>query len=699
MTVRPIVRALAAGILLAGCGDAPDARVETAATPSTARTAPAAAPTGDGAMPSDPTAFVEAVKAGRLPPIADWPRWDGKVEAPPFGVEPPWDAGNPVPDGKDWKTPQDGGTLIIQYNGAPKTVNHILDNDAVVKFINYLTHPYLVWQDPVRFTYGKPSAEDPLRIFDSADPDDLASRFVKEETLLRADGTRHFGAVSEEAGNWVVRPVARVEGEERKEVRVPKAEGDRVLPGTVVTVFLKPGLKWHDGAPFTAKDVEFSVKVILNEFVNSESLKPYFEVVESCTALGDSVVRWILRRPYFLADDSTVGVTLDLVPLHAYRAAFEKKHPGVPFDPSGQPFGAFFNTCTELNERPLGTGPYRVEAFEMGQRVVLARNPGYHGPRPHADRIIWRFIDDSVAILQALRSGEVDFAAHGPTAEQFGTDMKAPAFREKFVPLSWYTPSMSFVAYNRRVPQLADPRVRAALTLLLDRPGFRAAKHFGCSVLLSGDQYVSGRAYDAAVAPIAYDPEAAKELLDEAGWRDRDGDGVRDREGRKLEFEILITSGNRPLEELVALWLESLKKAGVAPKVSQMEWAAFVKRFEDKKFDTISMGWSMDPESDPHQLWHSKWADPSKPSSNTTSFADPRADALIEAIQSCLDPDERRRYQHALHRMLDADQPYAHLWCRSEIGAYHRKWRGVRLYPRAPGFDLTEWWCPEEFQR
>ena len=650
-------------------------------------------------MPPDPKALVEWVRRGNLPPIAPWPRYQGKIVAPPFGAMPALDAGNPVPAGKEaWNAPVDGGTLIVQYNSAPKTLNGIIDNDAIITYINELTNPYLAWQDRVTFRYGRPSEEDPAHVFEAADPDDVALRWVKEDTLVRKGGDRLFGVVTEEDGSWVVRPLAKTEGEDRKEVRVPKAEGDAVTRGTFVTVFLREDVKWHDGAPFTARDVEFSVRTILNENVNSDNTKPAFEVVESCAALTDRAVRWVLRRQYFAADDTTVGGNLHLVPLHAYRAAFEKANPGVPFDPSGRAFAQFFNTFTPLNEIPLGTGPYRVEKFEMNSRVVLVRNPDYYGPRPHADRILWRFISDAVPTIQALRSGEIDFAAHGPTAEQYGTVMQEKEFRERFVPSAWYTPSMSFIAYNRREPRLSDPRVRAALGLLLDRPGFVKAKHYGCSVLVSGDQFVSGPAYDPEVKPLAFDPEAAEDLLDEAGWRDRDGDGVRDRDGKPLEFEFLITAENKALEELTAIWIEALQKAGVRIKVSKMEWAAFVKRFEDKKFEAITLSWAMDPESDPHQVWHSKWADPTKPSSNATSFADPRADALIEAIQSCLDPKERALYQHALHRIQDADQPYTDLYCRAEIGAYGRKWRGVRLYPRRPGFDLTEWYLPKEHQ-
>ncbi len=652
---------------------------------------------GDGALQ-----FVEEVRKGVLPPLATWPRIKDRVEAPPFGEMPALDEGNPAAPGKEaWKAPVDGGTLIVQYNSGPKTLNGIIDNDAVVTYVNELTHPYLAYQNSVTFAYGRPSAEDPVHLFESSDDRDCAARWVKEDTLARADGTALYGVVSEEGDAWVVKPLAKVEGEERREERVPKADGDRVNRGTFVTVYLKAGVRWNDGAPFTARDVEFSYRVILSEFVNSDNTKPSFEKVKSCTAMGDGVVRWILEPAYFLADDSTLGANLHLVPLHAYRAAFEKASPGVAFEPAGKEFGQFFNNCTELNEKPLGTGPYMVDAFEAEQSATLVRNPRFHGKtkRGHADRVLWKFISDSVPTMQALKSGELDFAAHGLTAEQYGNEMKDAEFLKRFASCRWYTPSISFIAYNRRVPQLADARVRAALGLLLDRPGFRERKQYGCSVLVAGDQFVSGRAYDPEVKPLAFDPAAADSLLDAAGWRDRDGDGVRDKDGVKLSVDFLITTGNKPLEELAALWLEQLKKAGVEMKVSRAEWAAFVKRFEDKKFDVITLAWASDPESDPHQLWHSKWADPSKPSSNAGSFVDPRADALIEVIQTCLDPKERTLFQHALHRILDADQPYTFLWCRAEISAYDRRWRGVRLYPRRPGFDLTEWYLPIELRK
>jgi len=674
-----------------------------------------AALAGGDEMPSDPKAFVEWVKAGHLPPIAPWKRYAGKVDAPPFGQEPGWDVGNPVPAGKEaWNTPVDGGTLVVQYNSAPKNINHVLSNDAIVEYVCEMSNVYLIHQHRWKFTYGKPSPEDPKHVFLSEDPHDVAEKFIKEDTLARVtkDGKGAevvnpvaYGAVTDAGDSWKVTPVARVEGEDRKAETLPKQPGDRVLRETFYTVYLKPGVKWHDGAPFRASDIPFSVDAIRNKDVNSDNIKTYVESVKVCKALNDTTIRWILDQQYFAADDSVVGVNLTWLPEHAYRALWETSKEGkdkdgkpLPFDPSSQAFAQFFNNCTPLNEKPLGTGPYRVVEFNASRSVVLERNPGYFGPRGHPDKIIWKFISDPVPALQALKSGELDFVAHGPTEDQFVTVMAEPAFVEKFQPGRWFTPSFAFIAFNRRIPALADARVRAALTLLADRPGYCEKKFHNLSVLVSGDEFVSGPAYDPEVKPLAYDPAAAEELLDDAGWYDRDGDGIRDKDGRKLEVEFLISTGSKTMKEFTPIWIEACKKAGVVLKPSEMEWAAFIDRFESKKFDAITLMWAMDVESDPGQLWHSRFAGEDMKGSNPTSYADPLADALIDAIKQCLDREERFRYHHALHRLLDADQGYCYMFARPEMGAYVRRWRGVRLYPRRPGFDLREWYVPKELQ-
>ncbi|MHC4822082.1 MAG: ABC transporter substrate-binding protein [Planctomycetota bacterium] len=336
--------------------------------------------------------------------------------------------------------------------------------------------------------------------------------------------------------------------------------------------------------------------------------------------------------------------------------------------------------------------------FIPNQAVVLDRYPGFHGPRGHADRIIWRIIPDAIAALQELQGGGLTFVARGPTPVEYVDTMAKESFQKRFVRRAWYTPSVSFVAWNRRVPQLADARVRAALGLLANRPEYVAKKYHGLAVLTAGSQFVSGPAADPTVKPLAYDPEAAMELLDEAGWYDRDGDGFRDKDGMRLKFKLLVPAGSKSMKEFLPIWIEDLKKAGVELEPELLEWAAFIEKFEGKKFDAITLSWASDPESDPFQLWHGSFAPKEMKSSNVTSFQHPLADALIERLRETLDDKVRHRMQHSFQRILDADQPYTFLWARADISGYDRRWRGVRFYPKRPGFDLCEWYLPREHQ-
>ncbi|MHC4822081.1 MAG: ABC transporter substrate-binding protein [Planctomycetota bacterium] len=256
-----------------------------------------------GDLPSDAEGFLGYVAAGKLQPIADWSRHGEPVDAPPFGQMPPLDVDNPVPAGKEaWNTPVDGGTLIVQYNSGPKNINRIVENSAVTHYITDLTNARISHQNMVTFKYGKPNVEDPKRIHDSVDGRDCASGWVIEESLRRADGSiAAFGKIEDAGESWTVTPIRPLDGEERVSGSVEKMAGDRVLEATVWTVTLRPGVKWHDGEPLTASDVEFSVQVIQNDTVNSDNVRSYFADVESCKALDTHVVRWVLVKPYLVS--------------------------------------------------------------------------------------------------------------------------------------------------------------------------------------------------------------------------------------------------------------------------------------------------------------------------------------------------------------------------------------------------------------
>jgi peptide/nickel transport system substrate-binding protein len=367
----------------------------------------------------------------------------------------------------------------------------------------------------------------------------------------------------------------------------------------------------------------------------------------------------------------------------------------------GQRFAKFFNQEERYNTRPMGTGPYVIERWDRNARVVLRRRDD-HWDADHAgylDRIVVRFITDGTTAMQALRAGEIDFF-YRLTPEQFYDELGGPPgwIKQNYVKAEWFYPTYSYAGWNLRRPLFSDPRVRMALALLTDKQMFLETKLYGSGVLVSGSQYYFGPMYDHDVHSIAYDPDAALDLLAEVGWIDTDGDGILDKDGKPFAFTMLIPSGTSISEQYSEMMQYNLRRVGIRMEVLALEWASFVERMLNRNFDVVVLSWAMDLESDPFQLFHGSQAAPELRSSNHVGFKNKLADELIERIRVTLDEDERQKLNYSFHRLLDAEQPYTFLWTRKEFGVYHQRFRGVKFYPLRPGFDLREWYVPKELQ-
>jgi peptide/nickel transport system substrate-binding protein len=367
----------------------------------------------------------------------------------------------------------------------------------------------------------------------------------------------------------------------------------------------------------------------------------------------------------------------------------------------GQEFGKFFNTDERYNSKPLGTGPYTVDKWERKDRVELLRNPNYWDPAKagHVDKIIVKFIPDQVTALAAMKAGEIDFF-YDMSAEQYFEDWPtlSQETRDTYVRADWFSPMFSYVGWNELASPLKDRRVRIALTMLFDRQEFVDKKLHGAAVVVSGTQYLFGPGYDREVAPIAYDPDTARELLTEAGWIDTDNDGIRDKDGVKFQMLLRMGKGKPINEQMCEVMQKNFKSAGIDLQIQTMEWASFVEKLRSKECDAVTLRWAMPVESDPFQIWHSSEAAREKRGSNTISFANAQADELIEMLRVTLDPEKRKRIHQSFHRLIDSEQPYTFLWIAKEFGAYHKRFRNVKWYRLRPGFDLSEWYVPKAEQ-
>jgi peptide/nickel transport system substrate-binding protein len=392
---------------------------------------------------------------------------------------------------------------------------------------------------------------------------------------------------------------------------------------------------------------------------------------------------------------SAFADNLVLLPAHVFDLT-DPDHPRHDVDASTEA------RAREINENPantqwIGLGPYRLTSFSQ-QAVEAERFPGFFDPEQggYVDRIRWRHIPGDDAAFQALLNGELDFSVRISSDQYFGAATEAPAFRERFCKGYFYLGSFNYVPWNLRRPLFQDLRVRKALAQACDLETFVRTVAHGLAELPTGPQCFFGPAYNRDVQRLPFDLERAQELLAEAGWYDRDGDGLIDKDGRPFEFEMLIQAGNKGSELFAQQYQETLARAGIRMSVTGLEWAAYIKRIYDRDFDCGQMAWAVDvTENDPIQLWHSSGAAPGVRGSNHAGVADAYVDELIARGDRELDDEARWKIWKELHRYLYEEvQPYLYRELPPRKFALDKRLRGVQFFLINPGYSPRRWFYP-----
>lgn len=437
------------------------------------------------------------------------------------------------------------------------------------------------------------------------------------------------------------------------------------------TFTLREGLRYSDGEPLTVNDVKFSFDTIKDPTVNAPQMRNYFQDVQTCEVLDDRRVKFTCDKPYF-KHLSVLG-SLEIIPQHIYGTGDFNTHPN--------------------NRNPIGSGPYKLERWTTGQEVVLVRNENYWGEKPHILRRVYKIITNDEAAFQVLQRGELDLLGMRP--EMWVTRTTDPDFEERFYKLKYYTPSYYYIGWNLRRPQFQDKLVRRALTMLLDRQSILDSIYYGFGRVTTGSFFFEEPEYNKEVQPWPFDPAGAQELLSQQGWVDTDGDGVREKDGVPLRFEFLVVNDSVTAEQIATVYQEELKRAGVDMSIRQLEWATFLESVKKHNFDAATLAWSLSPDPDPYQVWHSSQT--VVDGSNSVGFENAEADQIMEAARQEFDRDKRIQMYHRFHEILHEEQPYTFLFVPMALVALDKRFKDVSVYPY--GLEPLEWWVPTELQR
>ncbi len=459
---------------------------------------------------------------------------------------------------------------------------------------------------------------------------------------------------------------------------------------------LRRGVLWHDftdpvtgkehrDVEVTAHDFKFYIDVIQNPDVNCGPLRVYYQDLESVTILNDYEfeVKW--KSEYY----GSLACTLGLTPLprhfyHAYEGAFDGKR---------------FNDDHQRNRMIVGCGPYKFLRWEKDKRLIFQRNERYFGQAsgiaPALEYLVFELIKHPNTRFQALLGGSLDMLDLTP--EQWVQRGNEPAFQAgKLKKYHYLLSQYTYIGYNLRNPLFQDKRVRQALTMLIDREKIRKDMYFDLAEIVAGPYLPNSPYHDPAQKPWPFDPERAKRLLAEAGWRDSDGDGILEKDGRKFVFTMLQIATSSIQARMMPLIKESLAAAGIDMKIQNIEWSVYIQRLEEKNFEACCLGWSSPLDSDPYQLWHSSQAE-IPGSSNHIGFVNPEVDAVIEELRRTFDMKKRIELSRWLERVLHEEQPYTFLFAPYALVALAERYRNVRVFPY--GIPDSIMWVPENEQK
>ncbi|HOG07419.1 MAG: peptide-binding protein [Syntrophales bacterium] len=442
--------------------------------------------------------------------------------------------------------------------------------------------------------------------------------------------------------------------------------------GLEITFHLRKGVRWHDGRPFTAEDVLYTYQVTIDPKTPTAYAGDFLRV-KKAEVLDPYTFRVRYDRPFAPA-------------LMSWGSAVLPKHLLAGRDITQSP----------LARHPVGTGPYRFKEWVTGQKIVLAANPDYFEGRPYIDGYVLRIIPDTATMFLELRAGGIDRMGLSPL--QYTRQTETPLFRRDFNKYRYLSFSYTYLGYNLKNPLFADPRVRRAIAHAVNKDEIIRGVLLGLGQPATGPLKPWTWAYNPRVERYPYDPGKARALLAEAGWRDRNGDGVLDRDGRPFRFEIITNQGNEVRQKTAEILQRRLGEVGIEVKIRVLEWAAFVNDFINKrKFEATILGWTIPMDPDLYDVWHSSKTGPEE--LNFISYRNPEVDALLEQGRSTFDLKLRKRCYDRIQEVLADEQPYLFLYCPDALPIIQARFRGIRPAPLGIGYNFIRWYVPHGEQR
>ncbi len=440
-------------------------------------------------------------------------------------------------------------------------------------------------------------------------------------------------------------------------------------------VVLRDDLTWSDGAPITAHDVVHSFKMILTSAIPIPALRTGRDKLKWIEAYDDHTLVFFQKEPYAT---NVWNLNFYVVPKHLYPEERLAKDPTLSNDPE----------FVKLENNPVVGGQYAIKSRTRGQEIVLERREDYYmhdgkqvRDKPYFKTIRFRIQPNVSVALLALKAGDIDEMQLAPEMWRGQTnDDEFYRTNTKVYGLEWL--EFHFV-WNLADPLFADKRVRKAMAYAVDYDELINRLRYGLDERCSGVFHPTAR-WAPKPAPALYeqDLDKAEDLLDEAGWVDSDGDGVRDKMvgGKKLDFRFsLLTVNKQDRVDICTLMRECLDQIGIKCDIKPLEFPVVVDSLHNKKFQCAFGGWSTG--ADPYTLENIFRTGKGR---NYGNYSNPEVDALFEAGMLEHDLEKRAEIYRKIATILYEDQPYTWLFYQTAFYGFNKSLRGYKFSPRGP---------------
>jgi len=481
-------------------------------------------------------------------------------------------------------------------------------------------------------------------------------------------------SASHEIAGWLYQPLLKFD--KNLNITGQLAQSWEVSKDGLSIVFhLRPNISWSDGQAFTSADCAFTLALIQDEHTQSAYKSDYAKVTAFETPDKHT---FIVHYAEVYSPALSTWAGLAIMPKHIFKDEDIMQ--------------------TDLARHPKATlGAYILKDWQAQQSITLRANPNYYAGKVWISERMTRIIPDSATQFLELTAGHIDQMGLTPTqySRLFESKkvLKAHYDRYKYLQ-SVYT----YLGFNLQRPLFQDQRVREAIAYAIDRQELIDGVLLGLGEIIASP-YKPGTSWvNQSLKPRAFNPDKAKRMLADAGWTDSDNDGYLDKAGKALSFTIITNNGNKQRADTATIIQQRLKQIGVRVNVRLIEWSAFIENFINKRqFDAVILGWSLTPEPDQYNIWHSSQT--GERQFNFLSYNNAKVDEALLAATRTFNQEKRKQWYDIMQQEIYNDVPVVFLYAPYSLPVVHKRFQGIKPAPAGIGYNSEFWYVPKELQK